>query len=349
MVVIYVNVWYNEVNCFDIGGVQMNLFYVPIPNPISYSNYQNSVLSCVTYTNKNLNEIFNTSNHLGLWGFKNGSYNEEMYNQINVGDIIFFRINDEKYQAFDGFGYVAKKVMDGSIAKQVWGDSDYKNLIIIDKYFRFYTPFHLSANKVNIASIDGVAEDVWHRQYNMFRRWAMTEDNAKLIVDFLSNKNLSLDLYDSNEYYDQFTEIGGDDSINENIIPETERNATRVERKGQDRFRADLLLYNNKCEICGISDKRLLVASHIKPWKYSRNIERLDRNNGLLLCAMHDKLFDKGIISFSDDGIIQISPTLSKSNRNILKISPKTKIELNNRKKQYMRWHRENLYEGDKI
>lgn len=44
-----------------------------------------------------------------------------------------------------------------------------------------------------------------------------------------------------------------------------------------------------------LEDERFLVASHIKTWSHSNNIDRLDIQNGLLLCPNHDALFDKDI------------------------------------------------------
>src|SRR5262249_42341496 len=62
------------------------------------------------------------------------------------------------------------------------------------------------------------------------------------------------------------------------------------------------------CRVTGVTDKRFLVASHIKPWRVSSNDERLDGANGLILSPHIDKLFDQGWISFSDDGDLLIAP-----------------------------------------
>jgi predicted restriction endonuclease len=55
------------------------------------------------------------------------------------------------------------------------------------------------------------------------------------------------------------------------------------------------------------------VASHIKPWSLSKNSERLDRFNGLLLCPNLDKAFDGGFITFEADGAIRLSPQLTEA------------------------------------
>ncbi|QXA13747.1 HNH endonuclease [Aeromonas sp. FDAARGOS 1403] len=54
--------------------------------------------------------------------------------------------------------------------------------------------------------------------------------------------------------------------------------------------------------VTGVTNKALLIASHIKPWSESDNAERLDGNNGLLLSPHIDKLFDRGWITFTDTG-----------------------------------------------
>jgi predicted restriction endonuclease len=62
--------------------------------------------------------------------------------------------------------------------------------------------------------------------------------------------------------------------------------------------------------VTGVTDQALLVASHIKPWAQSKDREKLDGCNGLLLSPHVDRLFDRGLITFSDDGALIRSSTL---------------------------------------
>lgn len=85
-------------------------------------------------------------------------------------------------------------------------------------------------------------------------------------------------------------------------------------RIGQEFFREQVrFTYNYRCCLSGIDDTKpsILIASHIKPWKESSGEEKTDKFNGLLLAPHYDKLFDKGLISFSDTGNIMFSPLLS--------------------------------------
>lgn len=88
------------------------------------------------------------------------------------------------------------------------------------------------------------------------------------------------------------------------------------------------------------------MASHIKQWSQSNNEERLDVNNGLLLCPNHDSLFDKGYVSFNDNGEILTSKSLDNDLKVFLNINDKMKIRMNENQKQYMEWHRENKFKN---
>jgi hypothetical protein len=71
---------------------------------------------------------------------------------------------------------------------------------------------------------------------------------------------------------------------NDTNIDATERRAVIAARRGQGKFRANLEQIESRCRVSGITDQRLLRASHIKPWRScANNHERLDGHNGLLL------------------------------------------------------------------
>lgn len=127
--------------------------------------------------------------------------------------------------------------------------------------------------------------------------------------------------------------------INTNLIKEV------VLRRGQEKFKSNLLQRSQKCELCNINDKELLIASHIKPWKFSSHLERLDGNNGLLLCPNHDKVFDKGYITFSDRGHLILSTELGSDLKSELKLPPSLSISFNSSTKKYISWHRNHVFD----
>ncbi|MHA7685903.1 HNH endonuclease [Cupriavidus sp. PET2-C1] len=82
-------------------------------------------------------------------------------------------------------------------------------------------------------------------------------------------------------------------------------------RLGQGRFRSQLEgHWDAACAVTGVRVRAILRASHIQPWAASDNEERLDPHNGLLLVANLDALFDRGLISFTDDGTLLIGKGL---------------------------------------
>lgn len=115
-------------------------------------------------------------------------------------------------------------------------------------------------------------------------------------------------------------------------------------RVNQGKFRDKMLNKYKHCCLCGIDNPDLLVASHIKPWNVSTEIEKLSEYNGLLLCSMHDKLFDKGYISFNDNGTILVSNSLTKINKLFSNIDEKRMITITDDNIPFIKYHRENIF-----
>lgn len=97
-------------------------------------------------------------------------------------------------------------------------------------------------------------------------------------------------------------------SDSRNTPTETER-SIKV-RLGQRFFRGSILAnYRERCCVCGMPIPELLIASHIIPWKVREDL-RLNPSNGLCLCVLHDKAFDRGFLSIDDKYKVVISPTV---------------------------------------
>lgn len=138
-------------------------------------------------------------------------------------------------------------------------------------------------------------------------------------------------------------------SINDILIKiselsETEKDSICKQRIGQGLFK-DLLRdkYNCKCALCDISTENMLIGSHIKEWTSSTDTEKLDVNNGLLLCAHHDALFDKHLISFQDDGSLIVSPLITPAESTNLRLTEIKKLTVTDEMKPYLAYHRNKL------
>ncbi|WP_290539066.1 HNH endonuclease [Alcanivorax sp.] len=129
------------------------------------------------------------------------------------------------------------------------------------------------------------------------------------------------------------------DLDNDATLSETERSTLRTTRLGHGKFREGLVGYWRGCAVTQYPDVRLLIASHIKPWKEADNRERLDPFNGLLLVPNLDKVFDRQFISFDESGRILISSHLENPAR--LGIHKNMIIKLDDSHQQYLAHHRE--------
>lgn len=131
-----------------------------------------------------------------------------------------------------------------------------------------------------------------------------------------------------------------DDEANNKSLKGEEKQAFVKVRINQSVFRKRLLKRYKKCCLCGVEIEAMLRASHIKPWAESNAIEKLDVENGLLLCPNHDALFDSGLISFDDNGQILISNELTKDDRTFMNIVPSMKITITDGNRNYLSYHR---------
>lgn len=111
--------------------------------------------------------------------------------------------------------------------------------------------------------------------------------------------------------------IGEANQVEDNIAIDNYASETKQviinQRIKQNFFRrAVLSSYRGRCCISGISETRLLIASHIVPWSQDKN-SRLNPSNGLCLSSLHDKAFDCGLISIDSNYRVLISDTLKRS------------------------------------
>ncbi|GEM_PF-473382 len=119
-------------------------------------------------------------------------------------------------------------------------------------------------------------------------------------------------------------------------------------RTKQQLFRDRLIGCEKGCRITGVEDLRFLRASHIKPWSKSTAGERVDGQNGLLLAPHADHLFDRGWISFSNDGRLLVAGNLPSNVEELLKLDLKRGRRCGTftaRQREYLDFHRDIVFE----
>ncbi|MDI9312671.1 MAG: HNH endonuclease signature motif containing protein [Limnohabitans sp.] len=132
------------------------------------------------------------------------------------------------------------------------------------------------------------------------------------------------------------------EQIEETIDDKLERTQLYRARIGQGEYRKNLLALCPFCPITLVSEDRLLIASHIKPWVASNDIEKIDPLNGFMLTPTFDRLFDRGFLSFTNDKKTILSPFLSNMTYSKLGISDNkiiSHLPIAGRE-EYMEYHR---------
>jgi hypothetical protein len=136
------------------------------------------------------------------------------------------------------------------------------------------------------------------------------------------------------------------DVLENEALAATEKRQVVAARRGQGIFRTRVTAFEKHCRVTGVTDLRVLIASHIKPWSLSLSRERLDGNNGFMLAPHVDKLFDRGFITFNNSGELMTSPSLPDDVLDRWHIVPGqhvggfTKLQA-----QYLEFHRDVVFE----
>jgi len=126
-------------------------------------------------------------------------------------------------------------------------------------------------------------------------------------------------------------------------VPETDRLAIVRARVGQGLFKERVARIETRCRITGVENPVHLIASHCKPWRDSTNEERLNGENGLLLTASIDHLFDRGFIGFQNDGKLIISPVAHRPSLHRMGIDTMNVVNVGgftSGQKQFLDFHR---------
>jgi len=127
-----------------------------------------------------------------------------------------------------------------------------------------------------------------------------------------------------------------------------------MSRIGATEYRKKVLEHMPQCPFTKISDEKLLIASHIKPYniciKEGREDQANDYLNGLALTPTYDKLFDQGYITFEDNGDLICGTLLSKYTWEKLNINPNAKNKMRifpENREEYLEFHRRNVFQDN--
>jgi hypothetical protein len=165
-------------------------------------------------------------------------------------------------------------------------------------------PIIIKSGRTGLGNASNLDRAVWE-EFNS--NWEAAATECTLIFQQLSESKIS------DPTIDEISAFSMQDFTGET------RQVLTHQRIKQNFFRRSVLSsYRGRCCMSGLSDSRLLVASHIIPWSVDK-ANRLNPSNGLCLSAIHDKAFDNGLLSLSDSGEILISDELRRVDDNFMK------------------------------
>lgn len=198
-----------------------------------------------------------------------------------------------------------------------------------------YSPIQSNGNGNQGAYLSSISEDMGVKLLSLL------DLDEVILVDHLKSVNVTIEIKNGDERAEE-------DLKRRTDISETEKKEMIKARRGQGIFRANVESIEEGCRVTGLKLKTHLRASHIKPWRCSSNNERLDGNNGLLLAPHVDHLFDKGFISFDENGKILISTRLDPLVLETWKIDRSINIgKFTDPQLVYLEFHRASVFQHD--
>lgn len=98
-----------------------------------------------------------------------------------------------------------------------------------------------------------------------------------------------------------------------------------------------------------MTEDKLLIASHIKPWAVCNEKEKTDPKNGFILSPLYDKLFDQGYITFTPERHMIATKWISELNKKRLKLADDTfvpRLPMDEKRIKYLKFHKANVFKG---
>lgn len=158
-------------------------------------------------------------------------------------------------------------------------------------------PAITTTGRVGLGNASALDREVWAEFQSDWERLAVESELLRQDLD----KNIFENL-----------EAENDELTPEDFTGETRQVITTQRIKQHFFRRAVLSSYRGRCCMSGLTEAKLLIASHIVTWSKDK-ANRLNPSNGLCLTAIHDSAFDKGFISLTSDFRIIVSDILKRS------------------------------------
>lgn len=290
-----------------------------------------------------------------LWAPKLGSDGKQHWGwktmtRVNQGDIIFNNVNGalRSYCIATSAAYDFSKPAE---LEQEWEQQGWK---INARYIDLHKPIVISEYLNQLGDLFPVKYSPYSVEYRKANQSYLAELSIELGTAIAGIGGIASKFNTQNETapkaaltasLDESDNLLKDTEPTTLIPTATEKEMLVKQRLTQGRFRKDLMeRYSERCSVTGLDVPSLLIASHIKPWSESTAKEQNDVDNGVLLAAHLDKLFDQHLISFDFQGKIIISNKITHRQRSLLGLNNSMCIgNLTTGNQRYLSYHRKQL------
>ena len=259
-----------------VKNYNSSLFLLGVENEMSMSNYEKTIKNKIS---------LNESSKISVWGLRSTSDNIKIWKKIRPNDIVLFSHNNQCFSR----GQVQSITQNARIAKSLWSDAQagtLRDLLILIDHISF---FQLNLKSSRTRLINPTMSEEYNfaiKQVSDERLWALFKEYPGI-----------------HSALDEISDHGTDLPDYVNVMLDRKES---IVRKGQNKFR-DMVLknYHYKCAICGISEENLLESSHIIPVKHQNTAGSI--TNGICLCVLHHRMFDKGYLCFDSNYNLHLS------------------------------------------
>ena len=271
--------------------------------------------------------------NIGDIDFEKYSWLRSKYNKVNESDLVIFRRPSKASETNKFYLYGAAKIGHISGNDRVTAQ--------LDKPYPFVEHIHMDDLEHFLWTFKTRDRNDW---MYFFNQYGMNQ------IDSLDFINL-IKLADGD--IDDFEPVAATEA-HQNIQL---GNYSVDDKEGKTKLRVKQAVFSNKvkdqykvsCAVCGLKTRSFLIGSHIVPWSENKDI-RLDPSNGICLCTFHDKAFDLGYFTLDDNLKIITSKLISNdkiienelSKIDGLKLNKPT---VNTPRSEYLKFHRENIFE----
>lgn len=250
------------------------LFLISVDNYTSSNNFEKMIQKKIMLDDK----IPEIKKQISIWGLKSTIDNKKNWEKIKKNDKILFRQDNRCFAQSN----VLAILQDEEVSIRLWGKEDNQKplrnlLIILDNI----TSVDINLVNYRVPLINPTIPDAYN--------FPITQVNKDVVSTLsVAYGGIDIALNDLSTFFPvQYT----------HEITVTLKQKQTTVRQGQAAFRHMVLEnYHNRCAVCDISEKDLLEASHILPVGHLKSAG--EKNNGICLCVLHHKMFDRGYIHF---------------------------------------------------